>query len=1367
MKKKYKEILAFAIILSLLFVFIGRGIATNSGSSDNANLTIWDDTDLGQNRYSQMNVYFEANYTNLTDSVINSSNGNGNCTIRFNETGTWTNWDGMSYNETSFLWQYNRTFNYKGIRVFEANCTSNFGNISISDNFTISNTAPSISRDQGGSYIDLDGNKYNNDYLNCYEDSLCTYNFSTNVTEIDINDILTYDYIAANTTLVNFTFSTSTSNLTINVTLDANTGNKQIELTVRDTESSVQSGILRVNITAVNDAPRFLGLENWTINSTEASIKRINITDEENNTEFTLNITFIECTTAEWSDRNSTNCTLFTSSSYSFFPVAGILFINFSTAKNDVGSYIVNLSVTDNNTIGNKTTSEIVNITIANVNQAPVFTYICNNERTATEDSEFTCWINATDTDEFYNLTFSANYSWFTFNETGTNIITKPCNGSTGYNASALVNFTARDSAVGNWSVNISVRDIGTGYGAPKANSTVINFLVSNLEDTVILKAIGNYTIYENLTFYINASDDDLLIPDHNIKNEVLTFASNTSWISVSSYYSNSNYTTAKVVINYDLARSTYGVGNHTVKINVSDTGGNSDEETFIISLGNDTPVQWNSSMSDTFIIFEDNATYLNFSQNVTDSEGDPITFSYTASNSFSSFSISSIGIINFTAIDEDVGFHNVTANASDGMLNSLKSFNFTVYNINDLPYLQPIQSSDVINASVDSEQNINCTEDNLTTIGIWTQDNDFRIPSGQRSFYNESHILNLTIEGVNTTLFNFSIEAGFPIGNLSKYNAVFTPKKADIGQYNITINITDRSNATYSISFNLTILSINHNPELMNLTNASTTIGSNFYYRINAADTEDGDSTQLGNNNFTFSYAFNTGANIFNQTTFNSTTGEINITFNSSQGGSYHINITVNDSSNSLDTHDFWIYVYDVPNINYPLASYEYEIYENNPANFTFTLNDSIGNNLTYKIYIEDSNSTYILRYNVSYYGNDTNLTWTFIPNFTEETYEEKRNITLIAYPLNFTEINISRTWNLTINHTNAPIIFYDSIDDAEATYGHTYNINLSYHFSDIDFSDFHYNQSANFTIWSNSSPTSISWNVSSDWILSLFSSVAATELLTINASDLENGLKLTNTTSNSFQISFVPPEVEVQRTPSGGGGASATTPVSLKIIFPDTVDAFKKDRIEIPITLENTGSTSLYKINLTSLFKKNNETLKDIRLKFSQDYFDSLEVKEKKNTTLTIDINTEDTGSYEVLINATSQSPRYSDWGIIHLNVRESNKSEVNEKLLFTEEFIAENPECIEIKEVVDEAWALYYKGEYENALSKAREAIDSCRYAISQPAIPRAEETVKERLYKYLSWTSLILFVLLILYYIYNRLGIKRGWLGHGKF
>ena len=80
-------------------------------------------------------------------------------------------------------------------------------------------------------------------------------------------------------------------------------------------------------------------------------------------------------------------------------------------------------------------------------------------------------------------------------------------------------------------------------------------------------------------------------------------------------------------------------------------------------------------------------------------------------------------------------------------------------------------------------------------------------------------------------------------------------------------------------------------------------------------------------------------------------------------------------------------------------------------------------------------------------------------------------------------------------------------------------------------------------------------------------------------------------------------------------------------------------------------------------------------------------------------------------------------------------------------------------EINEVVEEAWSAYSGGYYEDAMSKAREAIDFCRYAISQPALPRTKENLDEKLYKYLSWTSLALIIIAILYYSYHRMRIKK--------
>lgn len=1198
-----------------------------------------------------------------------------------------------------------------------------------------------------------------------------SYNFTANVSNAN-NDTLIFEFVNITVSpdlgLGNspssyywISLDSSTGVMTINSTNNNQTGNFNISVFVHNPGGQGQSELFYFEVNATNDAPVFVNFENKTFNMSELFEYIVNATDEENNFPFVLNITFLNCSVAQWSNRNCSNSSgreLFSPSQYSFNSTSGILNISFTPLRNDVGSYIINFSVMDNSTLGNKTASQIVNFTVLNVNSAPYFTYICNNERNTTEDFGFTCWITATDIDEINNLTFMSNYSWFTFNNSSPNI-TVSVNFSTNYSASVMINFTLSDISVGNWSVNITVIDTGSPV---KRNSSVFWFFINNTEDSVSLNTINNLTIYGNITVYVNATDDDLLVPDKNVKNETLIFASNTSWVSISRNLSSGNYTTAKIQINYNYASSNLGVGNYTININVTDTANNVASRNFTITIVADTPVIWNETMSNTFIIYENNLIYLNFSQNVTDVEGDSINFSFTNDTSFPSFSINATGIINFTPVDDDVGQHIVTVNARDGKLDSLKSFNFTIYNINDAPYIEtPLSATNVTVNNTNS--NMNTAEDSVVTITLWIRDNDFKIPSAQKSFYNESLNINLTIQGVNSSLFEFIKVAGYPTesgvnANRSRYNAVFTPRKSDVGNYSITINVTDLSNASVVLQFNLTITSISHSPVLMSLTNQTSSINRSFYYRINATDTEDGSSFE--NTNFTFRYDMLSGSDIFNSTTFNSTNGVFNTSFNSSQGGKYHLNITVNDSFGLEDSEDFWLYVYDIPNITFPSSSYEFNLAENVTSNLTFMANHSVSDNLTFQIYIQNISSD-VLKYNLSYYGNNTNLTWQFTPNLTDETYGVK-NLTLIVINPVYSDLNASRTWNITINHTNAPVVFSGHIGDVQSNYNNHIIINLRNSFSDIDYSDAHYNQTVNFTILSNATLSYIvPYSSVSNWYLNLSSLISVTELITINVTDLNStNSSLTSAISNAFEVQFTTPSTITIPISIVGGGGGGVTPILLKIILPEPVSAYKKDRIVLPITLANEGKSSLYGITLTSSIAKNKTIRKDINSSFDKSYFSSISEGKKENLNLTIEVNTEEIGLYEITIRANVKSPSYTDWSKLYLTVKEANKTETLETIIFTEEFIAKNPECIEIKEIVKEARKSYENGNYTEALEKTEEAINACRDSIAQPALPTLNIKLGNELYKYLSLSALGIFAVGFLYYLYRKIKFRRG-------
>jgi len=108
----------------------------------NSNLTIWDDTNdpEGENtaHYIDDLVGFYANYTNTTSGAVITG---ANCDIYFTDTG----WSGMSYNSTSELHEYNRTFSSSGTVNWQANCSAaGYDNQSAQDDAYITPTAAAI-----------------------------------------------------------------------------------------------------------------------------------------------------------------------------------------------------------------------------------------------------------------------------------------------------------------------------------------------------------------------------------------------------------------------------------------------------------------------------------------------------------------------------------------------------------------------------------------------------------------------------------------------------------------------------------------------------------------------------------------------------------------------------------------------------------------------------------------------------------------------------------------------------------------------------------------------------------------------------------------------------------------------------------------------------------------------------------------------------------------------------------------------------------------------------------------------------------------------------------------------------------------------
>ncbi len=1214
--------------------------------------------------------------------------------------------------------------------------------------------------------------------------TLFTYNFSANVTNTN-NETIAFEILnvsvspdlglgATSSNYPWFNLSSTTGLLTINATRNNQTGYFTLTVNVKNTSNSAgMSSLFFFNVTPVNDAPQFTNLENKSFNMSELFEYIVNVTDEENDIPFKLNITFLNCSVASWSTRDcstSSGKELFNSTYYSFNTTSGVLNISFTPQRNDVGNYIINFTITDtNNTITpyNASRSQLVNFTVLNINSAPYFRYTCDNERNTTENSQFSCYINVTDIDEDSHVNITANETWFTFNTTGTNSANITINATFSYNGSILANFTPRDAQVGNWSINISLADI---TGTPrKANSTTFYFFIANQNDSVTFDSVTNLTIYSsnNYTFSFNATDDDLLIPDKSVYNETLTFSINNSNISLStSYISGTNKT--RVTLYIDPVN--LSLGTNWVNLSVNDSNGYSrDSRVFNITLITNNPPVWNESTRTNHSLTEGSAFSYNLSANVTDPEGSPINFSYSNDTAFPSFSLSTTtGLISLTPVDADIGQHILIINATDGVTPTPLTFNFTVANINDAPnktgsYCDGGFVCADANATINTtNSNVNSTEDSTIKLYFYVSDDDYKIPNNQKTFYNESmRIVNLTVTtSANATLLNFteSFDSSLAVNNgLTKFETQnLLLRKADVGFYQIYLNVSDLSNSSFELRFNLSINDTAHAPTMTSVGNQILSIFENMTLDINTTDTEDGNESAPGTN---ITYRLTNLTSGGNFLTINSTTGVINFSFNQTYAGLWQYNLSVNDTSGLIDFELFNVTVYDYPTILLPNSSFQFNLKENTTATLNFSVNHTVGDTLNYTLIIRG-----LTRNSTTGYGNASSFLWNFTANFTDET--TCSGVVNITLNVSNSKLSNTTTWNLTVNHTDYPLSFVTNLGGGSQTITSTV-IQLSDYFNDIDASDSCVNQTVGFTMTKLAGDT-ITFAVN-NWTgrnpnVTFSPTVSATANYSLvafefNGSSYSDAI-LRNASSNNFtvQLSVTTVTTETQSSGGGGGGSTTTKVISLKIIVPEPVSAKKKDRIVVPIGIVNDGDIDLNEIVLDGLIAKNGILRGDLIASFDRSFIQSLPAGTRENITLIVDIDTSESGLFEVTINGSVKDPKYEDYGKFFIEIKE--EEDIQERIVFTEEFIIGNPECAEFKEVLDYAKQLFDEGKIDEAGEKTTQALDACKQAIAQQPSSRPKIRFEEQIFTYLSVISGVAFLAGFLYYYYRRIKIKES-------
>jgi len=1231
--------------------------------------------------------------------------------------------------------------------------------------------------------------------------------------------------------------------LVIDSTNDNETGRFNMTIGVQKENNETQIiKPLEFTINATNDAPEFTDILNYyNFSLGNETIYFLNATDEENHFPLIFNISFNEtnCTHGVNTGLNdSENCILldefFNMSFNSSFTNTSAK-ISFTPNSSHIGIYWANVSVRDSGENYNCSAYPHCEPDYSN-NQTIYYSQIvkfeilydllidvsdCNN-KTFNDTSNFSCWINIstkgeTDLLNINNTVFLddfttpsyVNQSWFFANFLAN---------SSNFNYAFLINVTPGKKEVGNWSINFSVSDQNSNQ-----KSEIIYIYVNKTSENTIPQMTSilsqNVSIDSNNTFYFNITDDDSLVPDKRIYNEsfVLSYivlnASNNSQILSNfsdftiSYYSNgliegTNVTKMKI----DFFPNSSEDGDFTINLTATDNSSAVVFTLFNLTVLNNTPPYWNTINS--FINLSTSnipATEgFNFTLNLTQEnnyfwandsdEEDVLTFS-NSSDIPPRFNLTEEGIINFTPWKQDIGFWTFDIIVSDGYLSNTTQVVFNISNNNSAPSISSL-TGDYITPNITLGSSANVTEDNLVILYLQIEDNDFLISSG---YYNETLSVNTLLLNLSSVDEIPSINFTFgsilsPPSNLSVHLANFTPTKSNVGVYNVTINVTDAGELPDLFYFNLTILEINHAPQLDFIDNQSLIINETFNLNINANDTEDIDDSY---GNLTYSLDFISGENFTegNELIFNTTSGVFNFTFNESYLGIYEINISVNDSDGMVDSQIFKISIYGFAELITPSQNSTFNFTEAVEGNFTLGFNHSVGDNLDYTFFIDNITCNYQNSSNCSYsnlsyrenttsYGNETSFNYSWTPSYKEETYGNLKNLTIKVYPAT-DDLNDSQkesiaknfTYKLNISHTNSPIEFVcDYIESRSTTWTQSIDYNLSSCFSDLDEADNYYQQNINLSIVSETSPSYIRVNEVSipanfsynNWGIS-FSPVSqeneTNETITIFAFDMNNTSNetITSAQSNQFQVEFTEPTTTQTQVPSSGSSSGSTTLLklfSIRIIIPQDIIISNQNFIEIPFTLQNTGEVDLKGINLTSLVLFNTLYSEDIKIFMEPIYFPELKMGESQNLTMKILADTQKEGRYKATVYANVASPKFSDWGDFFIELRKVSDTEAEKIILFTEKLISENPECLELIELLKNAKDKLSKGESEEAINIATDISSACEEAIKSNEQIRfkLKDSLNKNFY-YLLFAVLSVLLMGFIIYIYKRIRFNK--------
>ncbi len=424
--------------------------------------------------------------------------------------------------------------------------------------------------------------------------------------------------------------------------------------------------------------------------------------------------------------------------------------LTWTPTNDEVGTITLQVDVSDGNGGSDNVTFTVL---VNNTNDAPVIS-TTSPTSVATQGSEYTQQINASDADSGDSIMYQLNVSPSGMSMNDTGYITWTPNSTHGgntYSVTVVVNDTSNAQDNLSWDITVNdVNDPPNITSSPSVNAT---------EDV-------------SYTYNVIATD-----PENDTLSYYLTI-----------YPSGMTVTISTGQVSWTPTNSDIGFNNVTLQVienATADHYSTTQNWSVYVSNVNDAPVL--SGIPDqSFAEDSSSNVSINLSAYASDSDGDTLTYAIQSESNegLVNCSVNSTTTL-ITCTDPSAnenGASTVVANVTDGTSWDTDTFTITVTSVNDVPTF-----TDVPNTT------ITLTQDVAYSFDVNATDNDTNDTVADVLNYYD-----------NTSLFNINPSTGI---------ISFTPSSDDIGNHSVLIWTTDQSSANDTYAFTVTVQDANDAP--------------------------------------------------------------------------------------------------------------------------------------------------------------------------------------------------------------------------------------------------------------------------------------------------------------------------------------------------------------------------------------------------------------------------------------------------------------------------------------------------------------------------------------------------------------------------